>query len=131
VVQVSGGALARKSSVNPPKKIKSELAGNKGSTQFSEQGPLPCSFFCSDQAPLPNALGWAGTASPLRVWSSAHEQHLNALQAFIVFDAYCRAPWWAPHVLLPQGQHLSRWNWNPPLSARLGAYDCNAQHPAV
>jgi hypothetical protein len=44
VVQVSGGALARISSVNPSIKIKSNLRG-KGSTQFLEQGFRPALFF--------------------------------------------------------------------------------------
>src|SRR5712671_198392 len=45
VVQVSGGALARTSSVAPSIKIKSKFFGEIGSTQFLEQGLLPCSFF--------------------------------------------------------------------------------------
>ena len=45
MVQVSGGTLARTSSVAPSIKIKSKFRGNKGSTQFLEQGLLPCSFF--------------------------------------------------------------------------------------
>jgi hypothetical protein len=45
VVQVSGGALARTSSVNPAIKIKSKFFGEIGSTQFLEQGSAPCSFF--------------------------------------------------------------------------------------
>jgi hypothetical protein len=44
VVQVSGGALARTSSVNPSIKIKSNLR-EKGSTQFLEQGFRPALFF--------------------------------------------------------------------------------------
>jgi hypothetical protein len=43
VVQVSGGALARTSSVNPSIKIKSNLRA-KGSTQFLEQGFRPALF---------------------------------------------------------------------------------------
>ena len=45
MVQVSGGALARTSSVAPSIKIKSNLCGEIGSTQFLEQGFAPCSFF--------------------------------------------------------------------------------------
>ncbi|CCD91215.1 hypothetical protein BRAO375_1420018 [Bradyrhizobium sp. ORS 375] len=45
MVQVSGGALARKSSVTPLNKIKSELAGYQRVDTISEQGPLPCSIF--------------------------------------------------------------------------------------
>jgi hemoglobin-like flavoprotein len=45
VVQVSGGALARTSSVAPSIKIKSKIYGEIGSTQFLEQGLSPCSFF--------------------------------------------------------------------------------------
>ena len=44
MVQVSGGALARSSSVNPSIKIKSNLR-EKGSTQFLEQGFRPALFF--------------------------------------------------------------------------------------
>jgi hypothetical protein len=45
VVQVSGGALARTSSVAPPIKIKSKFCGEIGSTQFLEQGSRPALFF--------------------------------------------------------------------------------------
>jgi len=45
VVQVSGGALARISSVAPSIKIKFKFFGEIGSTQFLEQGLSPCSFF--------------------------------------------------------------------------------------
>jgi hypothetical protein len=45
VVQVSGGALARTSSVAPSIKDKSKHFGDKGSTQFSEQGCGPALFF--------------------------------------------------------------------------------------
>ena len=45
MVQVSGGTLARTSSVAPSTKSKSNFSGNKGSTQCSEQGLPPCSFF--------------------------------------------------------------------------------------
>jgi len=48
VVQVSGGALARTSSVAPPIKIKSKTCGEIGSTQFLEQGFSPCSFFSNE-----------------------------------------------------------------------------------
>src|SRR3981081_1103909 len=54
VVQVSGGALARTSSVNPSIKIKSNFRGNRVDTIFRagllallfflEQGYSPCSF---------------------------------------------------------------------------------------
>jgi hypothetical protein len=47
VVQVSGGALARTSSVAPSIKDKSKHFGDKGSTQFSEQGCGPALFFSS------------------------------------------------------------------------------------
>jgi hypothetical protein len=57
-----------KSSVNPPKKIKSELAGYKGSTQFSEQGPLPCSFFVLSPTRCPaDFLGWPTCTFSVRV----------------------------------------------------------------
>jgi len=49
VVQVSGGALTRTSSVNPAIKIKSKFFGEIGSTQFLEQGSAPCSFFLLGQ----------------------------------------------------------------------------------
>ena len=45
VVQVSGGALTRTSSVASSIKIKSKFFGEIGSTQFLEQGFVPCSFF--------------------------------------------------------------------------------------
>jgi hypothetical protein len=44
VVQVSGGALARTSSVNPSIKIKSNFRGNRVDTIF-RAGRKPCSFF--------------------------------------------------------------------------------------
>jgi hypothetical protein len=44
VVQVSGGALARTSSVAPPTKIKSKLRVNRVDTIF-RAGLTPCSFF--------------------------------------------------------------------------------------
>jgi hypothetical protein len=53
VVQVSGGALARTSSVAPSIKIKSNLCGEIGSTQFLEQGFAPCSFFLLEQGFAP------------------------------------------------------------------------------
>lgn len=43
VVQVSGGALTRKSSVAPFNQ--NHICGKIGSTQFLEQGLSPCSFF--------------------------------------------------------------------------------------
>jgi hypothetical protein len=45
VVQVSGGALARTSSVNPPTKIKSNFCREIGSTHHFEQGLRPALFF--------------------------------------------------------------------------------------
>ena len=45
MVQVSGGALTRTSSVASSIKIKSKFFGEIGSTQFLEQGFRPCSFF--------------------------------------------------------------------------------------
>ena len=45
MVQVSGGALARTSSVAPSTNIKSNFFGEIGSTQFLEQGLRPALFF--------------------------------------------------------------------------------------
>src|ERR1700730_19277085 len=63
MVQVSGGALARTSSVAPSIKIKSKFFGEIGSTQFLEQGIAPCSFFIWSRASRPPPV-WSGASRP-------------------------------------------------------------------
>src|SRR3954471_12810208 len=69
VVQVSGGALTRTSSVAPSSKDKSQSFGEIGSTQFLERGFGPALFFvvipgreCSDKIDYVNFV--AERASP-------------------------------------------------------------------
>jgi hypothetical protein len=58
VVQVSGGALTRTSSVAPPNQDQIQLSREIGSTQFLEQGNSPCSFFFREAVFGTLALTW-------------------------------------------------------------------------
>ena len=94
MVQVSGGALTRTSSVASTIKIKSKFSGKLRVDTIFEQGLMPCSFFCGPSFSKPSQTAMTASPNPIeRSFELAAErcEDLTPLVYRALFNAHPEA----------------------------------------
>ena len=127
MVQVSGGALARSKQRRPASKIKSKLRGEIGSTQFFEQGLMPCSFFLCTLAALSIASYWRSLCRP-SLKPQRRKSGLRLAHAFMAASVH----WF--RLRLESGSMRSRFAvtcYDSSGSPRLRRRNCSFNHASV